>query len=936
MGGILLVKKKGLWRKLFAIFIVTLVVSSGTYAIPSASAATTAPAASTASISGTLTQGGGPKSGITFSIQDNTTKLWYDTTTDNQGSFTFQLPDGAFTLEGVWIDADKKWYPLNKSITVASGQSAPLNIDLPTLASTLNVSGVLSKNAQPLSNVTFSVHTTGSNSQWYDVTSGADGSFSVALPNGDYQLDGVWVASESKWYPLKKAFTVAGTLNLPIDVAPPGSGVTGSVKKDGSGLGNLTFSVHTADANNTWYDVQTDASGNFTANLPDGSYQVDGIWVGAEAHWYPLANQIFTVVNGAGSLNIALTSAFNITGTLTKGTATVPNMVFSIQNTASGQWYDTKTDGNGAFKFSLPDGSYQFEGVWVDSESKWYPLNETITVSGGKINSSSTWNIDLLTAKTPNVNISISKGIYYVADALVSAQSNGADQTWYNATTDGKGTYSFSLPDGKYHIDGVWVQLDNKWYPNKLDIEVSNGQVVSAQPLSIDLSVTPGNVKGQLVNGTPVNNTVFSAHTVSANPIWYNATTDGLGNFTFDLPDGNYQIDGIWVAAENKWYPNTVNFTVTGGQLSGMSQLLIDLKAPLNVSGTVTAAGVPVGSASISIVNTETGDYFGAGTDQNGKYTIQLPDGNYMVESIFTADYQTIYVYKNFSVVNGQLTVNGAAASTLDVTSPSVQGIVNEANVPVANATISIIDYSTSETTNASTDASGAFGVDLPDGDYYIESVTINGQKVYIYSDFTITNHLVYVNGSVQDQFALNIPPVVATGNVTADGAPIPDGIIWFTNLADYSLGRADVDANGNYSIRLANGNYTLDSVESSVLGNTVHLNKSFSVKNGKLVVGTTTLAQMNIALPSAVAGNLKDANKNPMAGYLINVEDANQNWISATTAADGSFSLRLPDGTYTVTDVTDLNGNLIAVNKTFKVTGGKLTNANDLALTIQ
>jgi hypothetical protein len=923
-----LVKRKK-WRNIFAIFIISLIVLSGVR--PSS-------AASLAAIAGKLTQGGTALPAVTFSIHDGAGN-WYDTTTTNQGDFTFQLPDGSFTLDGVWLDTDKKWYALNQTITVTKGAlvgTTAFNIDLP-VNNTQSVTGVLTKSGSPIAGTTFSVHTIGTSPQWYDATTAADGSFKLLLPNGNYQLDGVWVAAENKWYPLNKTFTVSGATSLPIEVVPPGAGVTGSLTENGAGLANVTFSAHATGGSSTWYDFQTDNAGNIiAAHIPDGSYQVDGIWVSSESHWYALTNQTFTVTNGAGSLNISLTSAFNITGTLTKGTAAVPNTLFSIQNTASGQWYDVQTDASGAYKLSLPDGSYQLAGVWVGSESKWYPLQQTITVTNGKINNSSTWNIDVTAAPKPNVTVSITKAQYNVTDALVNVQSKGADQTWYSAQNDGNGKYSFNLPDGSYHIDGVWVQLDNKWYPNKLDFDVVNGQVVNSQPLSIDISVVPGNVKGQLVNGTPVNNTVFSAHTVGANPVWYDTQTDALGNFIFNLPDGDYQIDGVWVASENKWYPKVVTFTIASGQLQGQTQLLIDLQTKPNVSGSVTVGNSPASLASVTILDTASNQYYYTGTDQNGKYAIQLPDGNYMVESIFTADYQTLYVNKNFSVVKGQLTLNGAAANTLDVAPLNVQGTVYDGNVPVANASVNIMDYSTAGTTNVPIDANGVFSIDLPDGNYSIDSVNVNGSNIYIYTDFTVTNHIVYVNGLAQDQFSINLPPVVASGNVTADGTPIPDGTIWFTNLADYSFGRADVDAKGNFSIRLADGDYTLDSVDSSVLSNTVFLNKSFSVKSGKLVVGTTTLSQMNIALPSAVTGSLKDTNKNPLAGYMIEVEDANLNWISTTTAANGSFSLRLPDGAYTVIDVMDPNGKSIAVNKTFTVTGGKLKNANDLALSVQ
>lgn len=920
-------KRKKLWRNIFAVFIVSLIVLSQVQ--PSSAAA------STAAVNGKLTQGGAPLSGITFSIHDGQ-GTWYDTTTNNQGDFTFQVPDGSFTLDGVWVDTDKKWYPLNNTYTVLNGVlSGSFNIDLP-VSNTRGVSGVLTKNGTPIPGVTFSVHTTGTTPKWYDVASDANGAFKLSLPDGNYQLDGVWVGSENKWYPLNKTFTVAGATNLPIEVVPPGAGVTGTVTKDGTALRNLTFSAHTTDGSNTWFDFQTDSSGNIiAAHIPDGSYQVDGIWVNSDSHWYQL-NQVFSVTNGAGKLNISLTSVFNITGNLVKGTAPVPNVWFSL-HTTSGQtvWYDAQTDNTGAFKFSLPDGSYQLDGVWVDSEAKWYPLQETFTVTNKQINGSSSININILAAQPSNVTGSITNKGYNVTDALLSAHTTGTNQTWYDSQTDNTGTFKFNLPDGNYQIDGVWVQSEQKWYPEQLKFDVAGGKLV--QPLTIDLAVVPGNVKGKLVNVTPINNTTFSVHSVGANPVWYDTKTDASGNFTFNLPDGDYQIDGIWVASEQKWYPIAFKFTVTGGQLSGNSQLLIDLATKPNVSGTVSVGNSPAGSASITIIDTDKNQYYYVGADQNGKYGVSLPDGSYMVESIFTSDYQILYVNKNFSVVNGQLTVNGAAANTLDITPANVQGTVNDANIPVPNAAVAIYDYGTAATTNVPADANGQFAVDLPDGQYSIDSVNINGSNTYIYTDFTVTNHIVYVNGIAQSQFTIDLPPVVAQGDVAADGAPLADGTVWFYNLTTSSWARADIGTNGQFTLRLPDGDYHIDSVESSALSNTAYLNTAFTVKNGVLTVGGQTLSQWHVVLPSEVKGSLVDGSNNPLGGYTVNIQGSNfTSYITALTAADGSFGVRLPDGTYTVTDVTDPNGTSIAVNKTITVANGKLSNANDLALTVQ
>jgi lactocepin len=248
----------------------------------------------------------------------------------------------------------------------------------------------------PLANVTFSLYSTGSSQVWYDFTTDENGFFTHNLPDGNYKIDGVWVAPT--WHVLNKSFTVQnGLVNgdalvvNALDYTVPtdsGQNVFGTLSNGSNGLGNITFSLHTLDGSK-WYDGRTDAAGKFAFKLPDGTYQVDGIWVESQKKWYVL-NQQFTVTGGKlvgnTELQIFVLSASvdsNVTGTLTKGTEALSNVIFSIHTTTGEEvWYDTQTDEQGNFGFKLPNGTYMVEGIWLDSEGKWYVLKQEFTVSG--------------------------------------------------------------------------------------------------------------------------------------------------------------------------------------------------------------------------------------------------------------------------------------------------------------------------------------------------------------------------------------------------------------------------------------------------------------------------------------------------------------------------------------------------------------------------
>ncbi|WML58808.1 5'-nucleotidase C-terminal domain-containing protein [Neobacillus sp. PS2-9] len=349
---------------------------------------------------GTLVVGDEALANVTFSLRDTTTNVWHDFTTDANGVFTHNLPDGTYKIEGIWVAPT--WYPLGKTITIKNGLVDGLHelkIDaLNPAEGTWNVSGTVKNGTQALAKLPFSVHST--DGKWYDATTDKNGKFNFKLPDGSYQVDGVWVEASGKWFELNQVFSVKdgkleGATELQIDLSGVFN-VTGTLKKGTQALANTVFSLHTSSGEVKWYDAHTDANGAFALKLPNGSYTIDGIWDSVAGKWFELKKD-FTVA-GQLQLNLdVLTDGTgvvspNVTGVLKKGTAVLPNVVFSV-HTTSGEvkWYDITTDANGVYSTTLPNGSYMLEGVWLSTESKWYNLQQEFTVNGTK-----EFNIDVL------------------------------------------------------------------------------------------------------------------------------------------------------------------------------------------------------------------------------------------------------------------------------------------------------------------------------------------------------------------------------------------------------------------------------------------------------------------------------------------------------------------------------------------------------------
>jgi hypothetical protein len=360
-------------------------------------------------VQGTLVLGEEPLANITFSFYHTTTNQWYDYTTDENGNFTYTLPNGTYKIDGVWVDPT--WYVLAKNFTINNGlvDGQPLSIDaldyqIPT-DGTANVIGTVQNGTEVFTYLPFSIHST--DGTWYDAKTDKNGQFAIELPDGQYQVDGIWNAEQGKWYELNQIFTVAdgelqGSTELLIDIASVANdNVSGTLTKGSDALSNLTFSVRSASGDEKWYSATTDANGNYSLRLPDGDYLLEGIWNGSESKWYVL-NKTFTV---AGTIQLDINVYTdgptdltpNVTGVLKKGTVALPNVVFSVHTTSGEEkWYDISSDATGHFTTLLPDGSYMLEGIWLESEDKWYELKQEFTVDGAY-----ELTIDVLAAQPP-------------------------------------------------------------------------------------------------------------------------------------------------------------------------------------------------------------------------------------------------------------------------------------------------------------------------------------------------------------------------------------------------------------------------------------------------------------------------------------------------------------------------------------------------------
>nr|WP_263324729.1 carboxypeptidase-like regulatory domain-containing protein [Neobacillus sp. Marseille-Q6967] len=815
---------------------------------------------------------------------------------------------------------------------------------------TPNVTGGLTQGGASLPGITFSMRTTDADT-WYDITTDEEGKFSLYLPDGSYLLSGIYLPSEPRWYPLDRTVTIEngvlqGGTSLNIDLpAKLGMNVEGLLTKNGQPLQNVTFSVHTTEESAQWFDTTSESDGTFKFTLPDGEYKVEGVWVEADSHWYPLG-QTFKVatgkLEGVEKLSLALTTPveqakYQVSGTLTQSGQPLNDILFSLRSTGEEEeWYSASTNQEGQFMFELPAGEYEIIGIWVTTESKWHILNKTFSVSENTVQ-----DIEL---PAPPVQTEISgvltKGETGLANIGFSVHTTGDDPVWYDIQTNDTGSFILKgLPDGDYQLDGVWLAEESKWYLLKLKFTVQDGILTGSDTLAVDLQDLVKTVNGRILKGeTPVADVWVSAHTIGENEIWYDVKTNANGAFEFQLPDGDYRIEGVWVGSEETWYPKPVDFTVVDGKLVGQTELELQIeeeKDPL--TGTVLDAGNPVANGTVYIENvTNSDDYYGFNTDSNGKYSFQLPDGDYHVVSVSAPNLpETLYVYKKFSVKEGKLLLEGAAAQTLDVTLPpkSLTVEISKGGSTI-RPTNGVHIFSTEHGFGywAFPDSSGRVSYRVPDGTYEVEGYYANdGFYTYLHQKVEVKNGTTNPN-----PFVIQIENNdMLKGKVKDENGPVANAEFIIEDTLNYFQYWVQAGADGSYSINVPDGDYLIHEITK---GNTSYgaVDINFKVKDGKVSVNGQEKTTFDITLPGKTLNGQLLAGGTPLSGeiYFERIINGMLYYYSGKTDSSGKFAFRVPDGVYTITSVSANDGSWYAVNTTVNISNGT-TSPNPLLIDV-
>lgn len=396
------------------------------------------------------------------------------------------------------------------------------------------------------------------------------------------------------------------------------------------------------------------------------------------------------------------------------------------------------------------------------------------------------------------------------------------------------------------------------------------------------------------------------------------ATTDATGLYVLTVPNGDYRVlaydpSGIYTTrfdADAESFETSPVRTVgnaglqidfrllRGGRITGHVQSTTGTARPgaiveaYNLSGTRRGFTTADAGGNYSIV-LPPGDYKLVAFDVNGGYAASFYDG-----AIAFADAQPVRVTE--SAVTSNISFNLGLAAR-------VSGTAVEAATQLPLGGIDVYAYTAtgSFVARTTTASNGTFSMSLPAGQYrlvaadparFFATTYYNGAKSFGGGEIVVLG---------QGQQRTDLRLTLARGALIRGRVNGPNLTVAAYNL-DGTLHNATVsDAQGNYTLVVAPGEYKVGVSDASQTYATRFYGDTPDFRAAmRLFVGNDTTG-IDVTLPRGgrITGTVRDAaTAQPLAGMTAAAYDAAGVLVaSATTAADGRYTLVVAPGAYRV-----------------------------------
>ncbi|MBT2730535.1 carboxypeptidase regulatory-like domain-containing protein [Bacillus sp. ISL-75] len=719
-------------------------------------------------VKGSIKESGKPLKNTLVTIREKGKLNWIQTMTDGKGSFQTKLSDGTYTVKGV-KGKNTTWYSTNQSFVVSKGKIKGLKEDEINLSDkkkekkplnqSSNFNGVLKEGSNGLKAdlIIYGEH----DEEIYTVSSIGNGSFSASLPDGHYFLFGIEV--DNGFYRYELGFTVEDgkvlvdgkqqtnlSIDIPVDTI---MGKVGDTSKPLSEAG-VVLEKYLSDKE---YDTEfiqyvvTNNQGKFSLRaLADGTYTIS-VYHETYSSWN---NVTFEVVEGtvyvagrkASLLEITVPD-INVTGVLSEGRKPITDAYVNFEGeTSDGVYYGygTPVDSKGSFQYRLHDGSYTV--TYINEQNRGTRVNIPFEVRGGKLiqNGKVTSSLDIdLPPVTFNGKL-LDSGAALQGVIYIETLSKDGSYEWYDAITDENGIFSLRLKDGSYQVRGGYLFEEGQDVSLSTKFDIINGKLfIAGQEQSIlELQVPPVSVHGLVKDGEMAVSNGFILVSSADESFYGGKSLNQDGTFTMRLADGDYTVREIYLEDGTNAFID-LSFSIMDGKTYVNDQLkdVLEISVPpITLTGTLTEKGNPImGDLYIMEMNDADNPVQSWGwANEEGRFQFRLPDGDYKVYEVYLYDGTAFRPGTEFSIVTGQLYVNGELTEQLDIAAApiTVSGTVYNGEKPVTDGYVEISSKD-GNWSGSNWIQNGRYQFRLPDGEYQLSSV-----EDFQHGHLTLINHL--------------------------------------------------------------------------------------------------------------------------------------------------------------------------------------------------
>ena len=484
-----------------------------------------------------------------------------------------------------------------------------------------------------------------------------------------------------------------------------------------------------------------------------------------------------------------------------------------------------------------------------------------------------------------------------VANAIVTLTPT-AGGTAYADTTNATGDYSITgVPVGTYVLTATHAGLENYTAPANVVIFVAGQTLTRNITMTVLLpGITISGAVQDSATGNPLVGGKVLLRTIGGGAITVDSAIVALnGTYALDsVQTGTYNL----IASAAGHTTQTLRVTVAAAPLT-RNFLLVGLPAGIVISGTVSdsVAGTPLAGAKVYLRTGGGALLDSAVTSGTGTYSIDsvLP-GTYRL--VASAALHTTKTINPLTVAAAPITQNfqlvGLPAGIV------ISGTVSDSVTgnPLAGAVVRLrTGFPVTVIDSAITSATGAYSIDSVDPGTYSLNATAAGHTAK-----TIAGVVVAAAPITQNIQLLGLPAGIRISGMVVDsvsGAALAGAIV---RLRTPGGAGTLVDS----AIVAANGSYAIDSVQpgtynlvASATGHVAKTDAGIVVAAAALVRNFELVRTPGIAITGRVADSTTGA---ALGGAIVRAILGGVLMDSAIVATNGTYTLDVPAGTYTLT----------------------------------